>query len=156
MLFDISNPSDAYTFEAESFPVAAAAILLVGQGKLGTSYIGPEKNGPSMPPFILADESSISKWLLKNCGFSLESFAEFMEENWAKVADALDSVVVGNKRDRELYLLKLEKVEGETERAAFKAKWQDENSSSMNNIGKACWEDAKHIRETHTKGPSGG
>jgi len=149
MLYEIINPSDAYTFNADSFGVAVAAMLMVGEGKIGARPVGlgvPE-DAPEMGPLFLMSEAQLDEWFKEKVGFPLEELSKFVDDNALKIASALESVVIGDQRGRELYLAKLMQIEEEDQRNAFKARWHDKHRSSINDIGKYCWAAGKGIRD---------
>lgn len=125
MLFEVINPSDAYTFEADSYGVAAAAGLFLGEGRYGLQEVGGEW---SMPVFIFG---GAIEWFDSQFG----DFSAFTEANKPKIAAALDSLVIGSATERMAYDTALAEISDADRREAFKAKWHDRNRSSMNNIG---------------------
>lgn len=143
MLYEIISPSDAYTFEADEFAVATVAMVLLGEGKIGAKPIGEGSEGaPELPSFVLggADE-----WFEKNL-WPVEQMGDFLAQNWAKVADALDSVVIGEVLDRSLFLSAMDRIDPELQEA-FRIEWHDRKRSSVTEIGRVAWEMAKTIRE---------
>jgi hypothetical protein len=144
MIYEIINPSDAYTMVAESFHVAAAAVLLLGQGKLGLSCEeDPEQHVPVML-FGGAEE-----WLKKH---GLEDLSGFIESHKGEVATALESVLIGDIIDRKTFERVLSVIKDQDERNAARAAYHDEKRSSMNDIGRAAWIYAAALRKQKTQG----
>jgi len=148
VLYEIVSPSDMYTFQAETFGIAVAAMLMVGEGKIGATPIGPgvPEDAPSGPIFLM-DEKQLDEWFKEKVGFPLEELSKFVGDNALKIASALESVVIGDQRDRELYIATLNDIEDEDKRKAFKVRWHDKKRSSINDIGKFCWAAGKGLRE---------
>lgn len=143
MLYEIINPSDAYTFEAKEFAVAAVSMVLLGEGRLAAKPVGEGSEGAPEVPLLLF--GGAEEWFEKNL-FPLEKMGDFLDENAEKVASALDSVVIGEILDRSLFLSAMERIVPELQEA-FKIEWHDRKRSSLNDIGREAWEMAKGIRE---------
>jgi hypothetical protein len=71
MKFNIDNPSDPYTLEADDLQIAAVACCLLGNGQYGLTGIG-DSEGQDVPIFLLggADE-----WFTEKFGTSYEDTA---------------------------------------------------------------------------------
>lgn len=94
IVYEIINPSDAMTIEAEDDRVAVAAGILLGEGKIGlTSEDGREV----LPLMFLAPESYIDDFLGK---LYPEKLGEFIGAHREAVAKCLESIVYGHLSDR--------------------------------------------------------
>ena len=142
MIYEIINPSDAYTFESEDFRVAVMAMLLVGKGMLGARPIGEGSEDAKEMPVLLF---GADKWCEENM-LPYDEMEGFMDEHQGEIADALDSVVTGNLTDRKLFMLETKDMTPE-EREAFRVDWHDKHRGSMNDIGTYCWSVAKALKE---------
>lgn len=129
MLYEIINPSDPYTMEAESLAAAMAAVAILGEGRYGLDPIGHD--GSRVPVIIFGDWA---EHLYSQAGISpptsggLFAWLENPANN-ESAAKALDSVRFGRAADRDV-----PREVGERRR------------SSMNNIGKFAWEYAEAMR----------
>lgn len=138
-LYEIINPSDEYTMEAEDFREAAVALLSISTA-FGLREIGNDK-GQEMPPFIFG---GMDAWLKEHiCPDG--DVQRFMAEHNSGIAAALNSVLIGGVRDRRLFQAAMEAIPDAEAREAFRVKWQDEKRTSTNDIGAAAWAMAEHI-----------
>lgn len=139
MLFEISNPSDAYTIEAETLVVAGVATLLLGEGKYGLSGVDDAEAG--MPIFLFGGHE---QWLATQGVPNLDAF---LDANYASLAEALESVTIGSAEERKRLGRIVAVITNEEERAKARAAWHDERRSSLNDIGKRAGGLAKRLRE---------
>lgn len=119
MLFDISNPSDPYTMDAESFAAALGAVAILGEGRFGLNPIGHD--APAVPPILFgdwADEVYQAAGISPPCAASLIAKMNSDPEFNESVAKALESVRYGHVADRNV-----------------PREIGEERRSSMNNIG---------------------
>ena len=134
ILYEISNPSDPYTIAPESFLPGAIGVLLVGNGAYGMKPIDAGADTESLPIFILG---GAREWVKEKTGSDLDDWLR-VPANARAVADALDTVLIGNKRDREELEEALALMPEGLERTAYIAGWKDRRRSSLNNIGAAA------------------
>jgi hypothetical protein len=125
-LYEISNPSDPYTIRAE-FKIAAAAVLLLGQGKMGIHTDSGEDE--EMPLFIFGGHE---EWLKKQ---GMDPLDEFIKAHLLEIADALDTVLIGSYRNRATFEKVIENIKDPEERQKARATYHDEKRSSLNDIG---------------------
>ena len=116
MKFEIINPSDPYTMEADDLRVAAVAVCLLGNGKYGLDALGEDRDkGNNVPVFIFGGHD---EWFEPRFGATYEDTAkQVLEQRTDALARAFDSVT----------LLRAER-------------------SSMNNIGAKAKELARVVR----------
>lgn len=122
MVYEIVNPSDAYTMEAGELAVAAAACVLLGHGKYALDPI--EEGGTRVPLFLFGGHD---EWFQKHCGFTIEGggLDAFLREHGEEVAVALDSVLIGGRSDRKTYHDGLALITDEANRQAWRDRWHD-------------------------------
>ncbi len=128
MIYEIINPSDAYTMKADDFKVAAVAVALLGNGQYGI------KGTP-----ILFGWNEF----LKEQGINLKTF---VGERVDEICAALDSVMIGKESDREEAESTLALIP-EDKREAWLSERHERRRSSTNDIGKAAKIMAKYLRE---------
>ena len=142
MIFEIVNPSDAYTMESDDKAVACAASLLLCS-KFGLRLIAPVgtvNEHFSMPPFIFG---GWREWFLEQFRVDIE---QFIEANLARIADALDSVLIGDAKDRTDFYRALELIDDPAKKQKWREEYLDRRRSSMNNIGGSAMRWAAGIR----------
>lgn len=140
MLCEIINPSDPYTLETDDFIMAGVVIAILGNGQLGLRSL-EEGSDLSTPILFGWDE-----WF-KNNGVEVSSY---FDEHAEEMADILDSIVIGKKNERQLYLDTVAALP-EDKREEWKAKWKDQKQSSLNDIGGYAEDLSKRIRERAKK-----
>jgi len=155
MQYEINNPSDPYTFVADSHEVAALVILL-----LGPAYGATPENGDDnlrVPIFLFG---GTYVWYRETFGREAHEGMEALE---AEVADTLDSVMLGHFEDRRRYNLALASIDDPAKRQAFIDEWQGGATSmhssiisngrdyAINGIGGHCRAIAHAIRESMEK-----
>jgi hypothetical protein len=115
-VFDIANPSDPYTIKGP-FMACAIAVAILGNGAYGI-------NGT---PVLFG----WNDWLKEHGIMDLEAH---IEAHKPEIIDALDSVLIGDERDREEVEATLVRLPKE-QHSAWLAERHDRRRSSMNNIG---------------------
>jgi hypothetical protein len=144
MLYEIINPSDAYTLETDDFASACLAIIYLGEGMYGLTS---EDRSKDMPPFVFAKEDQIMDWLKDNAGVTEKDIGEAFGARLAGMADVFGSVVIGSFSAREQFVAAVEAIDDPAKRETFVAKWNDKKRSSMNNIGARCKKLATAFRD---------
>ena len=136
MQYELDNPSDAYTFKANSREVAALTVFL-----LGTQYGATPESGNDddrVPIFIFG---GAGEWYEETFGRTAD---EGIAAHEADVAAALSSFMLGHFEDRRRYDAALEAITDDEKRREFIEKWQDARTS-MNNIGSRAHQLAEAI-----------
>lgn len=124
MIYKLVNPSDPYTFKADTYEIAALTVLC-----MGTMYGATPKTGEeNVPVFLFTDAE---EWYKDNFGKSIE---EGIKANRENVADALLSMLYGGFEERDTYEMALESITDTEKEKDFKAKWHDHHGS-LNDIG---------------------
>lgn len=144
MIYEIVNPSDAYTLEADDLEVAAVACILVGEGY----YALETRDGETVVPLMVF--FSGEGWAQEKFG---KSVAQMVKEcDRGKVAACLESVVIGGFRERETYLEALGLIEGGEKRKQWAESWHEGHRSSLNDIGGRARALARALRESQGAG----
>lgn len=157
MLFEIINPSDSYTMEAADRETAALAVLVLGEGKYALVELDPETGystdkSPNDVPLFLFGGATL--WFEGTFGRTLDAALEDPASR-AKMADALDSVLIGKGSARIELRDALAEMTPEG-RERFLAKRHDRKRSSMNNIGRRAQALAARLRGSAAAVPNDG
>lgn len=142
-VYSIVNPSDPYTFEAPDVAIAFGVAVFIGGGMYAMDPV--EKGAAVSVPFFLSDGST-EAWCQRTFGQSLNDvIATLTGERLGEVADALDSVLVGEPGDRATEIAIL--ANAPTGRAhLLRDERHDARRSSMNDIGRRAWGIADSLR----------
>lgn len=124
MIYKLVNPSDFYTFKADTYEIAALTVLC-----MGTQYGATPKTGDETVPVFLFTDAE--EWYKENFNHSIE---EGLKANREIVSDALSSMLYGGFEERETYEMALESITDPEKEKVFKEKWHDRHSS-LNDIG---------------------
>lgn len=143
MIFEIINPSDAYTMETDNFIAACVATCLLGNGAYALEEIGGDKK---MPVFLFGGHDI---WFTEQFGKSFERCVD--DVSASELADCLDSVLIGKPQDRETYKRGLELIDDPAKREQWHFEWHDKRRSSMNNIGGRAWRLAERLRQRQSQ-----
>jgi hypothetical protein len=138
LIYEIGNPSDPYTLEHSDVKIAVVAGLMLGQGM----YALTDENKELVLPIFLG-EGALA-WL--KATHDIGDLNAFIEEHRLEIADALDSVMIGNRADGLRMKRVLACITDPAEREKAKAAWLDERRSSTNNIGGYAAGMAKRLR----------
>ena len=89
MKFEIVNPSDPYTMEADDMRTAAVVCCLLGEGTYMLKGLGDAK-GQDVPPFLL---NGMDQWFTEKFGGNFEAtFDAIMATNAEALARSFESV----------------------------------------------------------------
>lgn len=122
--YEVINMSDHYTIQSDDFRNACIACLLLGEGNYGLKEVGGDEK---MPIFIFGGSE---KWIKDNFNCNVNELFESADMH--AIADVLDSIVIGDRKDFESAVSSIRSVSA---RKAFIADWNDRKRSSMNDIG---------------------
>jgi len=87
--FNIINPSDPYTMEADDFKIAAVAVCLLGSGKYPLNGIDNDLN---VPPFLFGGHD---EWFIEKFGGTYEAVAgAVIKTRGEELARCFDSVTL--------------------------------------------------------------
>jgi hypothetical protein len=141
MFYEIVNPSDACTLEAEDSLLASVVVIILSEGAYG---LYDEDDRTVLPIFRFSKPESLLKWLHEN-GIDSNKMDEFYAKNGEEMAKILESIVYGKIADRKSIVALTEKM-SPADRLDALAKWNDSKRSSMNDIAKGARELAKVFR----------
>jgi len=145
--YSIINPSDAYTIKSDSRAVACMACLLVGGGQYG---LESKEGDTGLPLFTFGGDPET--WFKKEFEIDIHTF---IEENRERIADCLDSILIGGIGERKGIEAVLAAISNPEERERAWVAYQDKKRSSMNDIGTYARDLAKAIRERQHEEPKG-
>jgi hypothetical protein len=131
MICEIINPSDPYTLETDDFLCAAVAIATLGDGRLGLEC------GDQATPVLFGWKEWLNSYI--------PDLEEYFNANRGRMADILDSVVIGRASERaEVDDARRKMSAGDFE--SWCRNRHDARRSSLNDIGKAAKELAARLR----------
>lgn len=142
MIYEIINPSDACTIEAQDTVLASIAIIVLGNGQYG---LYDEDGRTVLGIFALSKPEKLIEWLRDN-GVEDTKMDEFYAKNGEEIATILESVVYGDASDRKAIVALTESMT-KPDRLKALAKYNDSKRSSMNDIRSAAFELAKGFRK---------
>jgi hypothetical protein len=137
MLCKIINPSDAYTLRTDDFTLAGVATAILGDGKLGLSC------GELRTPILFG----WPEWLKAN---SVENMDAYISANYAKLADVLDTVMIGDANTRATIEGALARMPAD-QHEAYLAETHERLRTSMNDIGRHAKYLTTQLRELAAK-----
>lgn len=148
MLFEIINPSDAYTIKAPDLEIAAIVCVFLGNGNYAFKPLDTDAAN-EVPMFLFGGHD---EWFTEKFGAKLEDVIDrVMVKRRAELADCFDSALIGSHADRnEFDLASQHHTAGQ--RKAFRDARHDNRRSSLNDIGKRAYEMAKRLRELAEEG----
>lgn len=137
-IYEIINPHDAYTIEAESPMILAAAILVLGQGNYSAQLI--DGDGEDIPIFIFGGALD---WFQGKFSRPLQ---EVLDEHMPEIGAVLGSVVPGDLEKRKVFLAAQE-VLTESERLDHRDMWRRGMISSSVDLAGPAWAYADRAKE---------
>jgi len=147
VLYEISNPSDPYTMIASELRFAAAAVLILGEGKMGAHPVDDDA-AESVPIFLLGGHEP---WLAAH---GIKDLAAFIMANPSPIAEVLESVQIGKPSDRRAMEAVFAAIADPKDRTAAQAAYHDQKRSSLNDIGGRASHYAKTLRALAARGPT--
>jgi hypothetical protein len=146
MLYEIVNPSDAYTVECPDLQIAMVVCILLGRGQYALRPL--EENAVAVPMFMFG---GLEKFCEKNFKKpDAEVVQHCMKQRADEVAAALDSVLIGSPADRAAFYAQAPTTAAEFEQE--RATYHDKKRSSLNDIGGRAYQMAANLR-THVAKP---
>ena len=142
MIYEIANPCDAVTIEADDSVLASVAVIVLGHGAYG---LYDEDDRVVLPIFLLEKPEKLVEWLTDH-GIDSNKMDEFYARNGEEVAKILESMVYGKVEDRKALTAMTEKMSASDRLDAIE-KWNESRRTSMNNIGA----DARNIAKAFRK-----
>lgn len=142
-VWEIINPSDPYTMEADDFEVATVACYTLGGGRMGLREIGGAAR--TVPVMLFGWDRA---WFAEHFGCDELVLVQRVRSTKADaLASAFESCMIGRASDRASYRKGLELIDDPEKRLAWRDHWHDERRSSLNDIGRVAWEMAASIRK---------
>jgi len=142
VIYEIVNPSDAVTIEAEDSFLASVAVIVLGHGAYG---LYDEDDRMVLPLFRFENGEKLVAWLHEN-GVNPDEMKQFYVKHGEELATIMESVVYGKIADRKAILAMTEKMT-KADKIKALARYNDEKRSSTNDIGAAALELAKFFRK---------
>lgn len=149
-VYEIINPSDAMTITAERNEVAMAAVLLLGEGKLGIKR--DDGDCPSCMLLFAKKEETLA-FLREH--FGTEDLGSWCEAHAADLARCLRSLMyctVGTRAGLEAAFGDLDDAERDRRLALF----NDERRTSLNDYAKYAARLAEHFEKVARTEPGAG
>lgn len=141
MIYNIINPSDRVSFEANDLRIAQVACLLLGEGQYGLR----NEEGEEVLPILVF--GGASEWLFEN-GFiedpnDHQGLNAFVEANKEALAAVLETTIVADtpaaREKAKEFALQGDYLQGLQQ-------WNDAKRSSMNDIAGRAFALARHFR----------
>jgi hypothetical protein len=139
VIYEIINPSDKATMVADDDRDAVAACLFLSEGLYGLEEVG---TGRQVLPILRFLPDHAEGILMEIFGGIGGNMAPYVDRNRLAIADALDSVMLGDRAAFDETMARLP----EGERAAYRASVKEERRSSMNDIAGRAWKIAAKLR----------
>jgi len=136
-IYEIINPSDAMTIEADDDRVAAAVGILLGEGKIGVTS---EDGRDVLPLLLFGGEKYVNEFLER---LYPEKLSEFIDSNLEPIAKCLESIVYGCVSDRKAIVAAV----GIDASPEAMARFNDAKRSSLNDFSAYAHSLAKRLRE---------
>lgn len=140
-VYEIINPSDAYTMVAENDDIARAAIILLGEGAYGGIKENDDKFSVPMMMFCRDAQKAVDEEFSTYGGFG-----PYIAGHRSELASALASVLIGGFSERRLVEDALSRM-SEVDQKQWLSNRHNRLRSSMNDIGKRAWQLAEAVRK---------
>lgn len=137
-IYEFITPSDPITFKTDDDKVAFTCALLLGNGKAGCQNTQTDKSLPTMLMFSEDPDKEIKSFIGGD-------FKKFIEANKPKIKECFNSFAYGSVSERKTYDNALEAITDPKKLKEFKAKYEDENRTSMNQWVKEAWRYAERL-----------
>ncbi len=137
MLYELINPSDPYTFEAKDRETAALAVFLLSTS-YGAHCLTEEREEDDVPVFLFGGSK---EWYLDTFKRTPDEGLAVLKED---VRECLNSFVLGNEHDRQIYQLAIDGITDEKKKVEFIKHWHDKHSS-LNDIGDVAFKIALRL-----------
>ena len=137
MLYELINPSDPYTFEAKDRETAALAVFLLSTS-YGAHCLTEEREENDVPVFLFGGSK---EWYQDTFKRTPDEGLAILKED---VRERLNSFVLGNEHDRQIYQHAVDNIKGARKRTEFIKLWDDRHSS-LNDIGDIVFKTASNL-----------
>lgn len=125
-VYEIVNPSDAVTYATDN-PTALQIGFLQLCSSGGIALRDVETDEYLRPMMLFWDDAKMDEWVKKNLP---ENCGTWLAENRSAVADALESVLYGGTKDRQLFDSMVAGKSPEEVRK-LRVQWNDKKRSSV-------------------------
>jgi hypothetical protein len=137
VLFELINPSDPYTFEAESIEIAGVVTVILSSS-FGAKSLDPPYEST---PILFGWDAWLADRGIDN---------EFLSTNAEAIARAFESFIIGSASDRRELELVLKELPVER-RESFIRERQERMRSSFNQIGERAYMLAKQFQKMNDR-----
>jgi len=135
--------SDPYTFIAEDFETATLVVLL-----LDTFYgATPKDGGEKVPIFAFCEDGYLDEWYKNHFNRTCD---EGLKVKHKTVADALQSFILGDFKDRRRYKAALSAITDSDKKEQFVQEWQN-GRDDPDNIGEKAHKLSRLLLEKKSK-----
>ena len=141
MIYEIINPSDPYTLEADEPSVACAACLLLSPA----FGLRSQDDSVNMPPARFA---GYQEWFEEHFHANVD---KFIKSHLLEIVAVLDSVLIGEAQDRIDFYEALKLTDDPAKKQQWREQYLARRRSSMNNIGGEAMRMADGIRASVAK-----
>lgn len=141
-IYELINPSDPYTLEADDRLLACLVACMIGDGWFP---LEAADGSPGMP--ILALGADPDEWFRATFGKPLGGLLDEITPD--RLLPVLDSVLLCTRHERRAYADALAAIEDPARREELRLKWHEERRSSTHDIGRKARAYADAIRN-HT------
>lgn len=143
-LYEIINPSDPYTIEADALDVALVACIFLGRGQYAFEPIGGDDT-LRIPMFIFG---GTDQWCQEHFHQSIQVIVDrVLKDKSAELVTCFDSCLIGKAQDRAIYRSALELIDDPSKREEWRKKWHENRRTSTNDIGGRAYVMAKNLRD---------
>jgi uncharacterized Rossmann fold enzyme len=133
VLYEIINPSDPITVEADDETVACVSVLVIGEGRYGLK----DQDGRTVCPLFLF--GGAMEWLAKR-GVEIQSY---LRDHETEIVACLESAAIGSVADR-IGIIAAIGATGD-KRAALR-RWNESRRTSVNDICGCAHRFAQRLR----------
>lgn len=137
MIYELVNPSDAITIEADDELAACIGIVIFGEGYLTLK----NDRGESLMP-VFAFGPDFDKWLESK---GVKDSSLYFDANAGKIAGILESAVYGNIPDRRAFDSMTQRMSPEAA-VHYREGWNNKRRTSLRNIVARMAEFAAKLR----------
>ena len=143
MIYEIMNPGDEMTVEADDPVVAGVAMLYLGEGKIGLTS---ESGETVFPLLAFGGDAALDSWLAQVGIGSVDNLKEWAFERKDEIACCLESIVYGSFSDRKGILAVVDGKDN-VEVLQAMAAWNNAQRSSISDYSSFAFTLAKRVRE---------
>ena len=146
-IYEIINPSDPYTIKGSDEALVCVATFYLGDGAWGLRELdkdGSDVEGDMTLP-IFRFGGDWKSWFLDT--HKIADVEGYIKKNAGKLADCLETVLIGSPRARTALEAMLAAISDEKERKKAHDAYADKMRSSLNDIGSCAQDCVKLFRK---------